>query len=802
MNNMFWKNITIILRRFSKNKGFALINILGLSISIAAALVILMILRFDLSFDNYHDDVDRIFRLVKLEKINGEIDFDAGIPYPLRKKFKEEYEEIEYLVMVDGNNSGSIVEVEFNNKVVRHDEDGEAMAYVMPDYFRLFNYDFIAGNAENPLNRTNTIVITKRLAEKYFNNYADALDQTIRMDDRQDFLVTGVVSDPPENSDFQFSMFVSFATGGEERVWDSWTATSSSSQVFIKTKPAVDITNFENNIKNYIEDKKGEGVVTEFELRLQPLSELHHNADYFTYTQRTATYEEMFTLSAIAILILIAASINFINLNIALAFKRSKEIGVRKVLGGGRGKLIVQFLTETGLITFISMVVAIGLAELVALQIDYIIGYSLPSISYDFLLVIILISLFCVVTLLSGLYPALVISGFKPVQALKNKISGQGRSNISLRKSLIVVQLVISQVLVVAVIVVSKQINHFLNQPMGIDTEAVVELSLPGSENNTNESFKDQTASLAGIKDVTLSNTGTASEDTWSGFGRMTVNEEPITFPTHVKIIDTNYLQTYGLRLLAGRNVKAVKDSIRYYLVNEKLVKKMGLENLEDAIGMDFRLWGVDGKVIGVVADYHTVSLHHEVQPVAMWYNDSQRKRLAIKLQGAEWRETLSEIEELWHQTYPDYTFSYQFLDDQLAQFYRDEQRLSRTFTLFAMVALFIGAIGLLGLMSYMVATRTKEIGVRKVLGAKVIQLVQLLSSDFISMVAIAFLFTVPISWYFMSQWLQDFASRIDLSIWIFISALSFSLIITLLTVGYQSVRAAYSNPVDSLKDE
>lgn len=794
--------LKIIYRRLLKNKGYALINILGLSVSIASALIILMIISFDLNFDNYHSDSERIYRLIQHENLNGEFGTDSGMPFPLRKSFKEDFTDTETMVMVDNHATAGIVKVEIDGKPIRFDEDDEKMAFVMPDYFELFNYEIIAGDIKDPLAKPNTIVIAQSLAEKYFDVYTDALGKSLNIDNVYDFEITAIIKDPPLNTDLPFTILMSFDTGGEERVWDHWDGTSSSVQVFVKLKEKVNLTNFQSGIKEYIQMHKGKNAPVQTDLLLQPLSEMHHSPDYPIYGGRVAIYKELYTLGAIALLILIAASINFINLSTALAVRRSKEIGVRKVLGSDRIKLVGQFLMETGFITFISIIIALGLSELAYLKIESVTGFSVPSTTYDIHLFGTLALLFISVTLLSGLYPAVVLSGFKPVQALKNKITEKNQSGISLRKSLIVLQIVISQVLVIAVIVVWQQIDHFLNQPMGFDKEAIVEFSMPDPEKTDFSAFRNQLVALSGIRDVAFSNTGTASDDTWGGFARMTRKGEKQNLSTQIKIIDPYYLETYGLALISGRNVRATNDSLRSYLVNETLTAEMGFETAEEAIGQDLRIWGVDGKIVGIVADYHTLSLHHEVEPVAMWYSESQRFRAAVKLESSNWSETIAQIQELWEKENPEYIFSYKFLDDQIAQFYEKEQRLSRTFTLFAFVALFIGAIGLLGLMSYLVTTRTKEIGVRKILGAKVAQLLRLLSADFVLMVGVAFLFTVPISWYFMSQWLQGFASRIDISTWVYIIALVFSLLITLLTVGYQSFKAAIANPINSLRDE
>ena len=794
--------IRIAFRNLIRNKVHTLINITGLSIGITCAMVIFMILRFDLNFDSYHDDPERIYRLVVDSHTDKGVSRDPGIPYPLRLSFKEDFPEVEFLTMVDDNAINGLVTIEKDGEQVKFQETTRNQAFVMPEYFDVFNYKFLIGDPKRVFENGNSVVLSKGLAEKYFGDHLSAVGQTVNLENIIDLNVTGIVEDTPMNTDLRFDMLISFDTGGSERIWDEWGASSTSVQCYVKLHPEVDHEQFGQKITNYIKEHKDADDPTNDELRLQPLADLHHNKDYATYSGRVATWQEITTLGVIGLLLIIAASINFVNLNTAVAARRSREIGIRKVLGSSRSTLMLQFIGETAWITFISILLSLGMMELATLNIKTFTGYDLPPTHYDIILIGSVLSLFIVATLLSGFYPAMIISGFKPVAALKNKLSVDYRKGLSVRRSLIIVQLVISQVLIVSVVVITQQIRHFISTPLGIDPEAVVEFRLPFTAKADLSTFKNNLMNLAGVNMVTFSNTGTTSKNTWGGVAAWNNGTEIIHEPVHVKIIDESYLDTYGLTLLNGRNIWI--DSVRRYLITEKTMKALGMENYDEAIGEELDVWGTPGEIIGVVKDFNTMSHHFEQKPVAMWIKPkTDNYNLgAVKMGSQNWDETIAGIQREWEATFPGYIFSYTFLDDTILRFYENEQRTSKVFTAFAGMAIFIGSIGLLGLMSYLVNTRSREIGVRKVLGARIRQIIGLLAGDFMRLVLIAFALAAPLSWYFMNGWLQDFASRIEISLWIFLLSIGCSLLITLLTVGFRSFRAAVVNPVDVLKDE
>lgn len=794
------KNIMkIAFRSLLKNKSHTAINLLGLSIGIIATIVVFLILRFDLSFDRYHKDSENIYRLVKEEHINSEIEYDEGIPHPMSQSFESSFPEVEAFSMVEMSNS-NLISIDKNDQKVRFEEERATIAFVMPDYFDIFSYQFIAGSPGNLFELPNAAILTKKQATKYFGNYQKAIGSNINLNNAYDLVVTAVVEDPPMNTDLPFKILLNYHLGGSERVWDSWVATSSSVQAFIKLRNGVNIEQFNHKIENFVQKHISKNDPTTIKLSAQPLHDLHSNDLYNTFTGRMATKKEMYTLILIGGLLLLAASINFINLNTALAARRSKEIGVRKILGSSRLNLIYQFMTETAIITLTAILISFLFIQLTLLKIEYIIGYQLPPMTLDLTLILAGILVFIAVTLFAGLYPSIIISGYKPIDALKSKINSIGNSKISVRKSLVVSQLVISQIMIVAIIVVSRQMDFFLSHPIGIETENIIEIPIHKTDKINFESFRTRFTAIEGVKSIAFSNTGAASNNTWGGKIHFPSEKGEITEVVQVKIVDSSYLRTYGIELLAGNNIK--QDSIRKYLITEKTMKELGFNNFENLKGRNVRVWGTKGEVVGLVKDFNSTSLHYPKAPMVLWYDEGSFSKAALKIEADKSSAAIAAVQKEWELLYPEFIFSHTYLDENIQDFYINEQRLKKTFGLFAAIALFIGGIGLLGLMSFMVQTRTKEIGVRKVLGANIAQVMHLLTFDFLKLVLIAFIIAAPISWYFMHQWLEDYASKIKLDIWVFALALIFSAIVTLLTIGYKSFRASVVNPVDVLKDE
>ncbi|MEL7004330.1 MAG: FtsX-like permease family protein, partial [Bacteroidota bacterium] len=649
------------------------------------------------------------------------------------------------------------------------------------------------------------VVISKSIAEKYFGDYTQAIGKVIGYNKDYDMTITGVIEDAPDNTDLPFDMLVSFELGKEHaRAWTSWASTSSSVQFYCKLHEQVDVTDFESKIIDYVSSRNTEDENDIDELHLQKLSEVHHDTNFLNYSQHVVSWSSIYVLALVGLLLIVTAAINFINLSTALAVTRSREVGVRKVLGSSKSKITFQLLGETAVITFFATLISLGLSELVLVRLQDLIGIKIPAEHFDLSTIVFVAVIFIVITVLSGLYPAFVLSRFKPIQALKGKIFEPNDQRISLRKGLIVIQLFISQVLIIGIVIIYSQVDYFMETPVGLDTETILQFDIPDPAKSTTATLKNELLRMNGVSNVSFSSTGSISDNVWGGNFKFDNGSEMVENHTSVKLIDANYVKTHGLTIIAGNNLKDIvpTDSTRRYLINEEFVKMLGLDTPEESIGKQVEIWGEKSVIVGVVKNFHAESFKERIKPLAMWANPGMVFLGSVKLQGGNLNENISSIQQKWEEAYPEYMFEYRFLDDRIKALYESEQRLINLFGVFAFLAIFIGAIGLFGLISFVTNSRTKEIGVRKVLGASIHQIVTLLSRDFLLLVILAFVVSAPVAWYFASQWLQTFEFKIDLSFWFFIAALFASTLITLLTVSYKSIQAATANPVDSLRDE
>ncbi|HRI21064.1 MAG TPA: FtsX-like permease family protein, partial [Panacibacter sp.] len=538
---------------------------------------------------------------------------------------------------------------------------------------------------------------------------------------------------------------------------------------------------------------------------LQPLSDIHFNLHYGNFGDHSTSKPILWTLAFIGVLIIVMASINFVNLSTAQAVGRSKEVGIRKVLGSKRSQLIGQVMGETFLIVLFSALIAVGIAKLAMPYLSHV--ASVPE-NISLLTVNSLIFLICVlivVTLLSGVYPALIVSGLKPVLALKSKITSASVGGLSLRRVLVVTQFTISQILIVGTIVAVSQMNFVRNADLGFDKESV--LILPSSTSNDNLSrmrpLKQELLQDPNIVSVSFVSDEASSDNNWaSNFAFDHKKDED--FPVFHKFGDEDYLKTFGVKLIAGRFYDA-SDTMREIVVNETLVKKLGIADPEKIIGKNLRIGsGSWLPVVGVVKDFKTNSLKEDVKPLTITSSQKFYYSIAVKLRTQNLAQTTAQIQKLWEKTYPEYAFSSHFTDETIENFYRQETQLSLLYKIFAGIAIFISCLGLYGLVSFMAAQKTKEVGIRKVLGAGVGNIVVMFSKEFTILISIAFLIAAPVAWYYMNNWLQNFdgGSRISIGFGVFALAIITSLVIAWITVGYKAVKAALVNPVKSLRSE
>lgn len=804
---MFKNYVKIAFRNLIKNKSQTIINVGGLTLGVICALIIFLVVQYDLSFDKWHTDGDRVYRLVRTVTEFGTTEHDEGGPYPMAETVEKEISGIEFVSLVDNNYS--------NTPVISYFEDGKLInkfkndwvAFVEPEYFSIFDYTWLAGDPKTALANPNSVVLTESYAIKMFGSL-DAIGKelVLSMGSTADFVVTGLVKDPPETSDFPFTFIGSSASQnreGQTASSDNWSANSTSLQTFIKLLPGTDPASVESQISDmYIKyrNENGSSVTT---FTLQPLSDIHFNSTFGNYSGRVVEKRTLFALGIIGLFLLITACINFVNLNTAIAVSRSKEVGLRKTLGGTKLQLTFHFLGETAFVTLLSIVLGIGLSEVILQKIEPLLGFT-PELQLTQNLPVLLFLgiLFLLITFSAGWYPARYLSGFSPIEAIRNKINASYGQGLTLRRSLIVIQFTITQILIIGTIVIGSQVRYFQTKDLGFEKEALINIDIPSREKQTIETFKNRLLNESSIINVAFSNTGTTSGNVWGGNYKIYQDTTIIENDAQIKFADADFLDTYGINLLAGSNITE-SDTVNSYLVSESLAKQAGFAGrYQELIGLPMTFWGFEATVSGVFRDFNTTSLHSELEPVVIATRRNSYYQGGIKINTQATSAALASIERIFNDAFPESIFEYEFLDEKIANMYFSEQRTGRIMNAFTVIAILIGCLGLFGLVSYMATTRTKEIGVRKVLGANLLDILKIFGTELGILTGISFLIAAPISWYLMQRWLEDFAYKIELGLGIFALALAGTLVVAALTVSYKALSAALANPVDSLKSE
>ncbi|GJM29843.1 MAG: ABC transporter permease [Cyclobacteriaceae bacterium] len=799
--DMLRNYIIISWRNLLKNKSYSSINILGLALGIGGACLVFLLVLFETGFDKQHPDADRIYRVVLENNYYGKT-YSQAIPYPVPESLRGDFDQFEAISIVDTNEDNTVITVQQGNQIERFKEE-KGIAFVDPEFFEIFHYKWLSGDPKQALIEQRSVVISETLALKYFGD-ADPVGKMLNFHNRYDLKVTGVVEDHPKQTDIPFNMLISMNLGKEQkRGWDGWDASSGRVHCYLKLKPGIEVASINAQLEEYFGQHHHEEYAQSIIMFLQPLKDLHFDNRFDNFNNRTVSERTLWAMGLVGLSLLLTSCINFININTVLATNRSKEIGVRKVMGSARVQLILQFMTETLIITLISIVGAITLAKLGLVKMESLLGYSFGLELFDAMtLVGFLFILIVVVCLLAGLYPAFLISGFNPLEAIKKTgITLKSPGGFSLRSSLVVTQLVISQILVICTLVVASQLKYFIEAPLGLDREAVVEFPLPVKGKDKVEQITNQLQQSTAIRSISFSNTGAISNGGWGGSFEYDNGREVVDESTAVKYVDQNFIDTYGVQLAAGENL-INSDSATMFLVNEAFVKSMGLNDNDQAIGEYVKFWGVEAPVVGVLKDFNTSSLHNPIKACIFLTGPNSFFMGAVKLNPTNIEQALAEIQEVWTTVYPNHIFEYQFLDETIERFYREEQKLSKLVKLFVSLAIVIGAMGLFGLVSFVARRRTKEVGVRKVLGASAASVVLLLSRHFVLLTLVAFLIAAPVSYYVMQSWLSNFSFQIDLGVWVFIAGFAASVLIVTLTIGYQTVRSALANPVDSLRYE
>ncbi|HEU0064336.1 MAG TPA: ABC transporter permease [Flavisolibacter sp.] len=809
-------------RSLTRNRNYTLINIAGLAVGIAVCMMIFIIIEYHTSFDTFHSNKDRIYRvLTEVHHTDAAtVTYDKGLPLPLPTSLQTTFPQLEQVAPIYNSHNDEFQVFDNNGTPAKNFKEPTGVFYTEPSFFNIFNFPLLSGSYAS-LKDPNNVLITKEIAETYFGDWKTAIGKPIKLTGTYRIgaglfqfppvilKVSGVLATIPANTDFQMKLVIAFGTdftGDKEYglLQQHWNESSADYGCYVLLPKNISAGNFNEQLKAFA--RKVQTADNKDNYLLQPLNEVHYDTQTGNYSNKTINHSLLNVLWLIAAFILLIACVNFINLSTTQAVNRAKEVGVRKVLGSNKAQLQIQFIIET----FLIVTTAVILSTVISIfALPYVNSVLELSLSFNILnnptIILFLLAITIVVTLLAGFYPSVVLSRFNPVNALKSKLNVNGAKGISLRRGLVVFQFVVAQALIIGTLVIVKQMNYFMDQPLGFDKEAIV--NVPFRPDSTGLKMTDylrhQLLSINGVKGVSFAS-NTPMEDNNEVLTTFKFNRsiKDADFQVITKFADDEYVSTYKLQLVAGRNLQP-SGYTKEFLVNESLVKSLGLRP-EDILNKEISI--VNGMikcpVVGVVKDFNDRSLRQKIAPLLITTNSTMYRQASIKLATTNISSTLQSVKKIWEQTFPANVYEYRFLDDKIESFYKQEIQLAQLYKIFAAIAIFLSCLGLYGLASFMAVQRIKEVGIRKVLGATTGNIVYLFSKEFIILIVIAFGVAVPIAWYYMNQWLQDYAYRINISWWLFVAGGLAAIIIALVTISFQAAKAAVANPVKNLRTE
>lgn len=799
----------VAFRNLWRNKVFSAINIFGLTLGIATCLLIVVFVQHELSYDRYNDKANRIARVTFHAKLAGGELKESNVMPPVAQTFKSEFPEVQEATRIR-----RFGEVTFIAGDKTFKEDG--FAYVDSNFFSVFTLPLVLGSQNNPLPNPNSVVVTTEFAQRYFGN-ENPIGKILQVrDDKTVFTVSGVINPVPENSHFHFNIFASMA-GLPEAHQPNWL--SSNFYTYLLLQPGTDLKRLEAKLPGVMEkymgpqfqqamgmsisdyNKKGNQV----SFALQPLTDIHLHSDYTGDLEPYGDIHYVYIFSVVAIFMLVIACINFMNLSTAGASKRSREVGIRKVLGSGKPQLIMQFLVESMIITFSALLLSLVLVYEALPWLSNLAGHNLTLSLRNNSWVIPSLVLFGIITgILAGSYPAFYLSSFNPVVVLKGLFS-PGKKSIRLRSALVVFQFFISISLITGTMIVFKQLSFIQHKKLGYEKERVLIVQNTGALGKNENAFRDVLLKDPRISSLSISGYLPAGGSYNNNFFVHPDNQSAELMKTLNYEVDENYLTTMGMELASGRNFsKTFGTDSSAMLINETAARVFGWG--DKALGHTITHKENNGvektfHVVGIVKDFHFRSLHELITPLLMTLGNNSGTMI-VKTKTKDIAPLIAHLQNEWAAFKPDAAFSWSFLDDRFSTMYRAENNISVILGIFSGLTIFVACLGLFGLTIFSNEQRRKEIGVRKVLGANVSGLVALLSKDFLKLVCIAFVASAPIAWWVMNKWLQDFAYRINIGAWLFVAAAGLAILITVVTVGVQAVKAALANPVRSLRSE
>jgi putative ABC transport system permease protein len=784
--------LKVALRNMWKQKGYSFLNIFGLAIGMTCSLLILLWIWDEKSMDNFHVNGSRLYSIYERQFYDGKIDAGYYTPGLLPEQMKKVLPEVE---LATGFTWFEKTTWQVGDKILK--EQGRNAS---ADFFRMFSYPLVQGTPATALATPVSLAISRKMANEFFGSPQAAIGQAMRFQNKKEFKITAVFEDLPENASNKFDYLINWTTWLDDNSWAKGWGNNGPQTIVMLRKDADPIA-FAKKITHFLDAyNKEQNKNFRINLDMQRFGDvyLHSNFVEGRIAGGRIEYVRLFTI--VALFILLIACINFMNLTTARSVRRAKEIGIRKVVGAVRPALIRQFIGEAVVLSCFSVILALGMVLLLLPVFNRLTEKSIafPYGVSSFWLSLLALTL--VTGIVSGSYPALFLSAFRPIRVLKGTLKF-GAGAAWFRKGLVVFQFVLSIILIIGTIVVSGQVDYVQSVDLGYSRENLVYIPLEGDLLSKYKTFREQALRFPGITGVTRTGDDPTQLDNGTG-GVDWDGKDPNNMIMFTNVpVGYNFVQTMKLKLMAGREFSPdYATDTAGYILNQEALRRVGYKN---PIGRNFTLWGKKGTIIGIVKDFHFNSLHEPIKPLIIRYGEDQNYGQAIlRIQGSQMRPALSRLEKLCHQLNPRFPFTYQFADDEYRDLYKSESIVHNLANCFAGLAIFVCCLGLLGLAMFTAEQRTKEFGIRKVLGAKVMTLFTLLSKDFIVLVGIAFLVASPLAWWAMNEWLKNFAYHIALQWWVFLLAGLLALLIALITVSFQAIRVATANPVVSLRSE
>ena len=780
-----WRNLV-------NNKFYSVINISGLVLGLTIGILILLWVQDEMSFDGFHSQGSSIYKLENRVGTGESTQIWQSTASPIGMLAKKNLPVVKDFVRVTYNGSYSLYK--YKNNVFNENN----IYYTDPSLFSIFDFKLIKGNQANPFPDINSVVLTESTVKKYFGD-EEPLGKVISADDKINFTVTGVIKDFPLNSTIVGDMFFPMALLAKERYEGNADGMNLDNdfhqfnyQTFLLFQPGASLAGIPDKLRDYHLAIKADDVDVLY--LLQPVSQMH----LYKSDGTNGGIETVRIFIIIALLILIIACINYVNLSTARSMLRAREVSLRKIVGANRMQLFKQFIIETTMLFCIAVFFALFLVYVLMPFFNEVSGKQLKINYTDWHIWQVISLTFAGTLIVSSIYPALLLSSFEPIKAIKGKVSAK-ISNIMFRKILVVTQFVFSVVLIAGTIIIGQQLDYVRKKQLGYDKEHVITFFMR-EMNSHFDAAKSELLHQPGVRDVTRASQnlvrigGQTGNNSWDGKQTgETMMVRPIT-------ADGNFLSFFKMTILQGKNFTGTIEDSAHFLLNETAVKTARLG--ENPIGKKFKMWDVEGTVTGVVKDFHIASMKNKIEPVVFYYQPIDMRRIYIKTTAQDAPKAIAAAEKVWKEYNAEFPFSYTFLDDTFNSLYQSETRTGTLFRFFAGIAIFISCLGLLGLAMYTSQVRTREIGVRKVLGASIGGIVKMLATDFVKLVIIAIVIAVPLAWYTMDKWLQDFVYRIEIGWWVFLSAGLIALLIALVTISFQAIKAAVANPVKALRSE